>query len=468
VTTARVPGSWRDPSGHVLTLDGRFYRSMTAGHAAWLASLRADGVLTTLEREGLLVPSQPVTDRARLAELAQHAPSAAEFLELEPLPLLTVPAEWTATMLADAGDLTLRLQQRLAPHGGTLKDATAHNIQFVPGAGARFIDHGSLVPATRRDLWPALGQFHRHFTIPLLLLRHRGWEIRTSHLGAMDGRTPAEALRTLGALERWAPRWLGVVTLPALLEGKGERSAPAAGKTEAAGRPEVLDWTLERERRRIRSLASGYRPAGTWAVYADACHYADEADRAKQQWVAERLRAAAPAWVLDLGANTGTYSRIAAAAGARVLAVEGDHDAAERLWRVVRSGTDPVVPVVADLSAPTPGLGFRGTERAPLMERMPRGTVLALAVIHHLLVRSNLPLEGVRDLLADLTEGDLLLEYVPPDDPMFRRLTRLHPEPFDWFTLERCLEVFGSRFTLVDRTPLPGSGRVLLAWRRGR
>jgi hypothetical protein len=443
VTTARVPGSWRDPSGHVLTLDGRFYRSMTAGHAAWLASLRADGVLTTLEREGMLVPSQPVTDLARVAELAQHAPGAAAFLELEPLPLLTVPAEWTATMLADAGDLTLRMQQRLAPVGGTLKDATAHNIQFVPGAGARFIDHGSLVPATRRDLWPALGQFHRHFT-------------------------PAEALRTLGALERWAPRWLGVVTLPALLEGKGERSAPAGGSNEPAGRPEVLDWTLERERRRIRSLASGYRPAGTWAVYADACHYADEADRAKQQWVAERLRAAAPAWVLDLGANTGTYSRIAAAAGARVLAVEGDHDAAERLWRAVRSGTDPVVPVVADLSAPTPGLGFRGTERAPLMERMPRGTVLALAVIHHLLVRSNLPLEGVRDLFADLTEGDLLLEYVPPDDPMFRRLTRLHPEPFDWFTLERCLEVFGSRFTLVDRTPLPGSGRVLLAWRRGR
>ena len=93
-------------------------------------------------------------------------------------------------------------------------------------------------------------------------------------------------------------------------------------------------------------------------------------------------------------------------------------------------------------------------------------SVLALALIHHLLVRANLSLEAIRDLLADLAAPDLLLEYVPPDDPMFRRIAALHPEPFDWFTLERCREVFGARFELVGESPLPGSGRVMLACRR--
>lgn len=469
MTATSIPGSWRDPAGHVLALNGRFFRTLTPSHFAWLGTLRTSGLLGELERDGLLVPSREVTDRATLDELGAAAAGFSHFLELETLPLLTVPAEWTVSMLADAADLTLRLQERLARAGAALKDATAHNVQFIPGMGARFIDHGSLVPAAHLDLWPALGQFHRHFTIPLLLTRYQGWQISTSHLGAMDGRTPAEALRTLGPLERWGPRWLGTVTLPALLEQRAHAATASTSTRPPQGRPEALAWALARLRRRVALLAEGYAPRGNWAGYADDCHYRDEAEAAKRNWVGRRLAADRPAWVLDLGANTGTYSRLAAAAGAQVIAVEGDHDAAERLWRAVRGGAERVVPIVADLTAPTPGLGFRGTERAPLLDRLPRGTLFAFALIHHLLVRGNLPLASVRDLFADLTDRDLLLEYVPPADPMFRGIARLHTESFEWFTLARCCEVFATRFDLVEQFPLPASGRVMLAFRlRGR
>ena len=47
-----------------------------------------------------------------------------------------------------------------------------------------------------------------------------------------------------------------------------------------------------------------------------------------------------------------------------------------------------------------------------------------LAVIHHLLVSERIPLAEIVDLAADLTTDMLVIEYIAPGDPMFRRISR--------------------------------------------
>ncbi len=79
--------------------------------------------------------------------------------------------------------------------------------------------------------------------------------------------------------------------------------------------------------------------------------------------------------------------------------------------------------MVVDIANPSPGrLGFPNAERPPFLERAKPDCVLALAVIHHLLVGANLPMAAIRDLYTQLTRKFLILEFVPTDDVMFRKL----------------------------------------------
>ncbi|HPV46296.1 MAG TPA: class I SAM-dependent methyltransferase, partial [Kiritimatiellia bacterium] len=86
----------------------------------------------------------------------------------------------------------------------------------------------------------------------------------------------------------------------------------------------------------------------------------------------------------------------------------------------------------------------------------------ALAVIHHLLVGANLPMAAIRDLLASLTSQHLILEFVPTDDVMFRKLLEFRMNLFAHVTLGYCCEVFGERFTLQRQESIEHSPRTLL------
>jgi SAM-dependent methyltransferase len=225
---------------------------------------------------------------------------------------------------------------------------------------------------------------------------------------------------------------------------------------------------LRRLRRKVTALAAGYRPQGVWARYTQECSYVDAATAAKKRIVAAMLDRVRPRRVLDLGCNTGEYTMLAAEAGAEVIAADADHDAVEMLYRRVRGKDLPITPIVVDLCNPSPAIGFRNLERPRLVERIGADAVLALALLHHLHVSGNLPLEAIADLFDDLTRDALVLEFVPTDDVMFRRLTRLRRETFDGMTLERCLAAFARRFDLVAREPVPEGGRVLLLFRKRR
>jgi hypothetical protein len=170
--------------------------------------------------------------------------------------------------------------------------------------------------------------------------------------------------------------------------------------------------------------------------------------------------------VLDLGANTGDYSYVAASCGADVVAVDQSHDTIEVLYRRLRREPAKITPVVVDLRSPSPGIGYRNEERPPFFERVSSDCVMALALIHHLIVSGNMTMEAVRELFAGIVKRHLILEFVPPDDEMFRKLTMFRRDEFGYLTLENCIEVFSSCFHLEARAQVPHSGRTLLLFRK--
>ena len=101
--------------------------------------------------------------------------------------------------------------------------------------------------------------------------------------------------------------------------------------------------------------------------------------------------------MLDLGANDGRFSRLAIEAGAAsVVAVDSDHVVVDRLYRDLRQeGEHRILPLVIDLSNPSPALGWRNRERPAFVERVRPDLVLCLAVVHHLALTNTVPLDEI-------------------------------------------------------------------------
>jgi hypothetical protein len=237
--------------------------------------------------------------------------------------------------------------------------------------------------------------------------------------------------------------------------------------SERLGRPRSVNQAalIDSLRRTVDGLR--WDPVGTeWADYADNTSYSADAAAAKDGFVARAVAASEGSVVWDLGANTGRYSRIAADTGRRVVAFDIDPAAGERLFRSLRAdGRTDILPLVMDLADPSPGLGWANRERASLGERSHADMLLALALVHHLAIGRNVPLGRIADLFADLGR-QLVVEFVPKEDTMVRRMLATREDVFDDYSVDGFRRAFADRWAVVEELPIPDSRRVLFTMRR--
>jgi SAM-dependent methyltransferase len=461
VRSATSAASFRDPAAQVFFCDGRVFRAIDSATNQALKALEQKGILSKWAAEGKIVSTKWVTkEQFEPAELP-IMPDTAAFLEHEFLSFISYPSEWSLSMLADAALLTLDLQIALISEGYSLKDASAYNIQFRRGKPL-FIDISSIEKPERLDLWYALGQFQRMFLFPLLLLLERGIDLRSYFLSHLDGWPLEQVVRSFQGLGKWKPSLLLDLTLPAMLDKRSRTARAGSGPRKNSGGPEAQLINLRRIRGKICKLAQSYKTSSEWSGYTQTCTYGNEAETFKKRVVREFLVEKKPARVLDLGCNTGEYTRIAAESGAEVLAADADHDAVELLYRDGRDKGRQIHPLVLDLANPTPAIGYLNRERSSFLERGRSNCVLALALIHHLHVSANFPLSLIAELFDALTSDYLVLEFVPREDEMFQRLIQFRRDIYAEYTLENCISSLASRFRLLGRESIPGTHRTLL------
>jgi SAM-dependent methyltransferase len=437
---------------------------------AWqmFGEIESSGAWELLVRDGCMVPTRridPASDESvRLC--ARHA-GWRNFVEHERIPVFTYPYEWTVSMMADAALLTLRIQHDILEKGLSLKDATAFNISFR-GPCPVFIDINSIERPARLDVWVGYSQFCRMFLYPLLAFVHKGVPLKQAFLADPEGMDVERVYALFGRWRALCPDLLLDVFAQHAFSGKRAGSVPALRSelhrpdTQAA--PQL--YNLDRLARKIRGLAARYRPGAAWTTYDRTHTYTAEAKTEKGLFVDQFLREARPLTVLDLGCNQGTYSVMAAAAGARVIAVDADHDCVECLYRRARDEKLSITPMVVNLTNPSPGIGFRNVERLPFLDRVKADAVLALALVHHLLVTARLPLTAIRDLFWDLTDDYLVVEFIGREDTMFQELLALREDMYQGLSVEQFVQLFSERFHVLRRQDLADSHRHIFVMRK--
>jgi SAM-dependent methyltransferase len=172
--------------------------------------------------------------------------------------------------------------------------------------------------------------------------------------------------------------------------------------------------------------------------------------------------------VLDIGANTGHFSEIAARGGARVTAIDRDAVVVGETWRrAARTGLD-ILPLVVNLANPSPGAGWRNREFPSFLERA-RGAfdmVLMLATVHHLMAGDGVPVEEIVGLVAECTTKWAVIEYVGPEDEMFRRVARGRDALWGWLTPAAFEAAWRREFEIVRG--VGDGGRRVYLMRRAR
>jgi SAM-dependent methyltransferase len=266
------------------------------------------------------------------------------------------------------------------------------------------------------------------------------------------------------------PDLLDVVTLATILEkprGKSAATRKPASVTDPELAAHILQKRIARLGKQIRRTAKP-RSQSVWSEYArTATHYGHTDLQEKQSFVQSVLQRCGPSRVLDIGANTGTYSLMAADAGAEAVAIDADAEALDVLWRNAATRNSPITTLVANIARPTPAAGWRNREQLSLLDRLAGrfDMVLMLAVIHHFILREQVPLGHIADLCASLTRRWLALEWVPPSDPMFQEWLRGRHDLYGHLSEDELQRAFSPFFSVADRSEL-SNGRVLILFER--
>lgn len=451
------PSSFRDPAGFVFSEDGILKRGVThLGQPDYEQFMRS-GLYEDLVGRNWILPH----DEEEIAEKGEQG--IWKVLIPQKLDYISYPYEWSFDQLKDAALLTLRIQRVALGYGMSLKDASAFNIQFL-GCQPIFIDTLSF-ESNRQRYWVAYRQFCEHFVGPLLLMSHVSPDWSQLFRSSLDGIPLRLASDLLPASTYCRPGPLVHVHLHARMQRKSLDAGRYPPVREAAGidrKPAIVDSLIAAVQRiKLRNVES------SWSRYsAEATHYSTTAEQFKREAVESAMDLVQPASVLDVGGNDGAYARLATARGIRCICLDSDPLCVNQNYLLSKKNRDTgMLPLLMDITNPSPSLGFDGCERMSFMDRTKPDLVLALAILHHLRVRANIPFLRLAGFLAKISKW-LLIEYVPKSDAKVRVLMMGRKDLFEDYSLQGFLEVFGAHFKHEWSREIPENGRSLHLFRK--
>ncbi len=447
--------SFRDPSGFLFWDKGAIYRVVGLSYKNEFERASESGLYESCVREGLLLPFD-------VEEGNFNFDHVYKVLKPQLITQITYPYEWCFDQLKDAALLTLQVHRRALRHGMVLKDASAYNVQFVDGKPC-LIDHLSFGDLSDYGMWPAYGQFCRHFLAPLALMAYADLHLHKLLQIHIDGIPLDLASRLLPFSTRLNLGMQMHLHLHARMVAKyGGGGKKISVKTLTPGQLGGIADSLEK----VVGRFTLPNQTTEWGAYYSATNYSDQAFEAKKAAILDMVNQVKPKVVWDMGGNDGSFSRLISPLVEHILCVDVDPVAVNQNYLTCKKeGIQNVLPVIVDCTNPSPAIGFANKERRSLEERASADLILGLALIHHLVISNNVPLTYIPRYLSRLGKY-LIIEFVPKSDSQVKKLLMNRKDIFADYTEDRFREVFSSDFSILQEQAIPHSDRKLFLMQR--
>ncbi len=450
--------SFRDPSGFLFTDKGTLYRQVNQEYKAHYDKLMESGLYRSLVDQKLLIPNEEVKIAPPEKAIAYKV------IRPDRIPFISYPYEWSFSQYKDAALTTLEIEMLALEMGMTLKDASVYNIQFLE-VHPLLIDTLSFEIYEEGSPWVAYRQFCQHFLAPLSLMALTDIRLQQLMRVYIDGipldltsnLLPGKSHFNMG-LELHIHRHAASQKKYA---GKGEEAKSKEAKINKLSFQGLID--------NLQGTIKGLNWEGArteWADYYDITNYTSEAFERKRVLVGQFIDVVKPETAWDLGANNGEFSRIASEKGIFTVSSDIDPVAVEKNYQeIVKAKEKNLLPLLIDLTNPSPGIGWENKERTSFIDRGPVDLVMALALIHHLAITNNLPLERIADFFAQLGKW-LIIEFVPKEDSQVQRLLSSRKDIFPEYSESGFETSFKEDFQLNRKETIEGTKRTMYLFRR--
>lgn len=438
--------------------DGNLYRQVNQIYRDNYYKLMESGLYENLIGAKLLIPHEEVETKPETPEIAFKV------IKPEKIGFISYPYEWSFSQLKDAALATLSIQKRALKFGMSLKDSSAYNIQFVD-CKPLLIDTLSFEIYPEGKPWVAYRQFCQHFVAPLALMAQT--DVRLSQLLRVyiDGVPLDLASKLLSKRSRLNIGLLSHIHIHASAQKRYADKEVGEDTLRRQISKNSFLGLIDNLERTIKKLK--WEPKGTeWGQYYSDTNYSTQAMQHKQSLLEGYIQRIKPSSVWDLGANTGFFSRTASKLGIPTLAFDIDPSAVEQNYLTIKeSGETNLLPLLLDLTNPSPDLGWQNQERMSLAARGPTDAIFALALIHHLAISNNVPLNMLAEFFANLGHW-LVIEFVPKSDSQVKRLLASREDIFPDYITESFENIFSQKFIIHSTEPIKDTDRRLYLMER--
>ena len=442
--------SFRDRSGFLFYYENEIYRIINFSYKKQYEKFMNSELYQKLEEKNLIITHSEIENLDIDCDYYK-------IIKPEKIPFISYPYEWSFSQLKDAALLTLRIQKAAMKYGMTLKDGSAFNIQFHNGHPI-FIDTLSFEIYEEGQIWKPYKQFCQHFLAPLALISKKDVRLNLLSKTFIDG----------------IPIDLAAKLLPKTTFGNFGLMAHIHAHAKSQKHYENKDAKIKQKTLSkrsfeglIESLKSSIEKMAwnedntEWGDYYSDTNYTEKSFEEKKQFISLTIDQVKPKLVWDMGANTGVFSRLASTKGINTISYDIDPLAVEKNYLLSSQNSEQnILPLILDLTNPSSGIGWNHNERMSIIQRGPADMVFALALVHHLAISNNVPLNKIAEFFSQISKF-LIIEFVPKSDSQVKRLLLTRDDIFENYD-EKNFEIeFSKFFKIINSKKILDSERTI-------
>jgi hypothetical protein len=400
--------SYKDTSARVVKKEIGYYRYIFHEYKTEYLHLMQSGLYEELIQKGLLIEHKEI-------EKDTDDPKVFKLLFPNQIPFQSYPFEWSYNQWRKAILSYLRINNIALKYGMILKDATPYNF-YLTGGRAIMFDTSSFMFFKENDKWIAYKQFCEEFLSPIALMHYNGAQWSKLTMANLRG-------MPLSFVSKQLPikSWFNLTTLLHIhLHSKYSEN----NESKEINNKQKIGFTLVKIKslqkmifNEIYKWEKPYQFTNHWSTYyendIESKIYLIDKEATIRKWL-EKIK---PKSLIDLGANTGKFSFIAAEYAEKVISIEGDEKCVDEIEKKISiNNNNNIFTLIGNLAKPSPMLGFLYSKTESIYKRGGADVVLGLALVHHLHICNRLSFEQISILFASFSNQYLIVEFIPVTD----------------------------------------------------